>query len=220
MEIKDEQLLLVEVFKSWIRELDASYLVKEDMITYWDKMPSNEMESDWQFMKMSQAVRLVKATRVPFHLMRHCKEDLLLLAFQEEERIYTEGVKGYSTKKGAFNYDKQKPVWDCPYKTVIVSVFRELEKMRYNVKLVVAREIVEACLKQLGEEIPGIVTLNKQIIAAVEKHTPYEVRLYEKRWMYKGQMYQGFKHPNFEKVAIKIEPQQLEVLVKQVLSKD
>ena len=71
MEIKDDQLLLVEVFKSWIRELDASYLIKEDMITYWDKMPSNEMESDWQFLKMSQAVRLVKATRVPFHLMRH-----------------------------------------------------------------------------------------------------------------------------------------------------
>ena len=114
-DIKDEQLLLVEVFKSWMRELDAAYLIKEDMITYWDKMPDNEVESDWQFLKMSQAVRLVKSTRVPFHLMRYCKEDLLLLAFQEEERIYSEGVRGCYTKKGAFNYDKKKPnPWPMP----------------------------------------------------------------------------------------------------------
>lgn len=217
-DIKDEQLLLVEVFKSWMRELDAAYLIKEDMITYWDKMPDNEVESDWQFLKMSQAVRLVKSTRVPFHLMRYCKEDLLLLAFQEEERIYSEGVRGCYTKKGAFNYDKKKPKWDCPYKTVIVGVFHELSKMQYNVKQIVARELVEACLKHLGEEVPGLVHLNRQINTAVEKHTEYEVRLYEKRWMCDGVMYQGYKHPNYTKVLTEVTPAQVEAFVKLVLS--
>lgn len=215
-EITNEQELLLAILKEWIKELDASYLAKEDMIVYWGANPVNVIESDWQFLKLSQAARIIKTTRVPFHLMRKCNSELLLLAFQEEERVFVQGVQGHTSRQGCFSFERRKPQWECPYKTVIIRLFAELKQMRKNIRMLDLRQIVVKCLNQLGEEMPGTVKLNRQINAVVEQHTEYEVRMYENRFMVKGVSITGYKHPEIYAV-LELTPEIEEQLVRSAL---
>lgn len=215
-DITDEQELLLAILKEWIKELDASYLAKEDVIVYWGKNPDNEIESDWQFLKLPQAARIIKTTRVPFHLMRKCNAELLLLAFQEEDKVFVQGVNGHTARQGCFSFERRRPQWECPYKTVIVRIFAELKKMRKNVRMLDLRQIVIRCLNHLGEEMPGTVKLNKQINAVVEQHTEFEVRMYENRFMVKGVSITGYKHPEIYAV-LELTPEIEEQLVRSAL---
>lgn len=194
-EITNEQEHLLAILKDWITELDASYLAKEDLIVYWGKTPDSDIESDWQFLKLSQAARIIKTTRVPFHLMRKCTPELLLLAFQEEEKVFTQGINGHTSRPSCFSFERRKPQWECPYKTVIVRIFSELKKMRKNIRMLDLRKVVVRCMEQLGEEMPGLITFNRQINAVVEQHTEFEVRMYANRFMVKGESITGYKHP-------------------------
>lgn len=200
MELNEDHEMLIDLMKRYIKDNDMSYLAKEDLVVFWGQLPQDTQTSDWQFMKLNQVARVIKTSHCPFHLMRKCSQEILLVAFQELERVYVMGVEGHSVRKDCFSFDRNRPIWDCPYKTVIIRLFAELKKMRKNIKMLDARSVIEFCLKEIGEEIPGTVKFNRQINNIVEKETEFDVRMYENRFMHKGKSLTGYTHKELHSV--------------------
>lgn len=107
MAFEDDKEIALQVVKMWLKEQDAVYLAKENRIVYWLAYNPESKSGEWVKLKLTETVRIIKATRAGFTAMRFINPELIMMAAQEEGRAYKQGVRSRSTVPDEyFNLEK------------------------------------------------------------------------------------------------------------------
>ena len=64
-EFTDDQEIVLEIIKLWLREQDAAFLAREELVVFWGPLDGNLRKQGWNKLKLSEAVSIVRTTKVP-----------------------------------------------------------------------------------------------------------------------------------------------------------
>ena len=165
-EFTDDQEIVLEIIKLWLREQDAAFLAREEIVVFWGPLDGNLRKQGWNKLKLSEAVSIVRTTKVPVGVMKHCTADLMRAAAQEEARAYVAGVSvvGGAVSPEYFNYhSKARSVCETIEHRVAVHLISELEALNQNIMWHHVAYLYEQCLKYMKLEVPNSMQRNKFI---------------------------------------------------------
>ena len=135
-DFNEDQEIVLSIIKEWLRDGDKSFLAREDLVVFWGPIDGNLKKQGWNKLKLKEAVSIIRATKVPVGLMKHCSEDLLRAAAQEEERTYICGVTVISgmVSPGYFNFHSQKrSCCEVIEHRIAIHLISELEALDQNI---------------------------------------------------------------------------------------
>ncbi|MBG6242964.1 MAG: hypothetical protein EKE20_14600 [Candidatus Symbiopectobacterium sp. Dall1.0] len=150
--MKDDRVIALEIAKQWFRELDASYLAKEDIIVHWKPFTPESKRGEWIKLKPHQAVRIVKSTRAVLKVMRYINVDILRAAAQEDGRMYVQGI----TTKGVapteyFNFNRTETF--TRFELLISCVIKILVGHGWNTRIIDLSKIINTTFSKKGFKI-------------------------------------------------------------------
>lgn len=162
----EDQEIVLEIIKLWLRKKDASFLAREELVVFWGPLDGNLRKQDWNKLKLSEAVSIIRSTEVPVGVMKHCTADIFRAAAQEEARTYVAGVSvvGGAVSPEYFNYNsKKRSACETIEHQVAVHLISELEALQQNIMWTDVAYLFEQCLKYMKIEIPNSMQRNKFI---------------------------------------------------------
>jgi len=162
MDFSEDQEIVLEIIKAWLEENDANYLAKEDIVVYWGNPTGDIQRQDWAKYKCSEIVNIIRATKVPVGVMKHCTNDMFKAACQEEERTYTCGVEvNGDVKPEFFNYFRYRnPLAETVEHKIAVHLAAELQGLSQNIIWKDLVYLFEQALKYCNVEIPNVRNRN------------------------------------------------------------
>ncbi|AHJ10547.1 hypothetical protein Spp001_39 [Shewanella phage Spp001] len=159
----EDQELVLDIMKEWLREQDAAFLALEEQVVFWAPIDGNVRKYGWIKLKLKEAVSIVRATKVPVGLMKHCTDDMMRAAAQEEDRTYVRGVTivGGVVSPEYFNFHTNKrSVCERDEHIFAVLLVSELEQLQCNIMWKDLSYLYEQGLKYLGLPIPNVQQRN------------------------------------------------------------
>jgi hypothetical protein len=167
MEFNQDQEIVLDIIKSWLDDHDAAFLAKEELIVYWDAVDGDIRKKDWVKLKLKEAANIVRSTKVPVGIMKHCTEDMFRAAAQEEGRTYIAGcaILGEAAK-GYFNYNQKSRIGaisELPEHKLAISLISELEALQENILWTDLAYLYEQALKYCKLQVPNSIQRNKFI---------------------------------------------------------
>ena len=157
-DFNEDQEIVLSIIKEWLRDGDKSFLAREDLVVFWGPIDGNLKKQGWNKLKLKEAVSIIRATKVPVGLMKHCSEDLLRAAAQEEERTYICGVTVISgmVSPGYFNFHSQKrSCCEVIEHRIAIHLISELEALDQNIMWKDLAYLFEQALKYMGLQVPN-----------------------------------------------------------------
>lgn len=98
---------LIDKCVNFIEAKDCFYLAKEGIIVYFATATGRKSDYMWHKLTVTEAVRIIKATRLSAEQSMKLKQEHLIAAFQELERVFEYGVKTHHrVQQGVFNYSE------------------------------------------------------------------------------------------------------------------
>lgn len=175
---QDREIALVTV-KQWMQEKDAAYLAKENRIVYWLGFNPESKTGEWSQLTLREACRVIKATRAGFSAMKYVNPDLLMLAAQEEDRAYTQGISSRSKAPSEFfNFNKSANF--NSFEMLTLCLIQALVGRGWNVEAVAFGKLLCDVFKAKGYAKPNR-TLRWKLIRAVVEEAGMIVRDRENR---------------------------------------
>lgn len=177
-EFTADQEVVLQIIKEWLRAKDAAFLAREEQVVFWGPIDGNLRKQGWNKLKLKEATSIIRSTQVPVGIMKHCTEDMLRAAAQEEGRTYVCGVTVLSgaVSPEYFNFAAQaRSVCEVLEHRAAIFLIAELEALNQNVMWRDLTCMYEKLLTQLGLEIPnshqrnGFLRYGLQESAFVEK---------------------------------------------------
>lgn len=162
-DFSDDQEIVLELLKDWLREKDAAFLAREELVVFWGPIDGNLRKQGWNKLKLKEAVSVVRSTKVPVGIMKHCTEDLMRAAAQEEARTYIAGVTvvGGAVSPEYFNYHSNKrSVCETIEHRIAVHLISELEALDQNIMWHHVAYLYEQALRYMGLTIPNSMQRN------------------------------------------------------------
>ena len=184
----------LELVKAWVSENNAALLAKEDNVVFWGTASAVvDDKKGWVVWGMKECVQILKATIMPFGLMKLCSADLLRAACTELERSFISGVNMKTpVSPQYFNfYVGAAALQETEYNVeadLIRRIVHFMESKRVNVKIVDLGVIYEYAANLLGQ--PNITANARNIFmrqAIVD--TDYVEKNYKQRYWYNDVSY-------------------------------
>jgi hypothetical protein len=202
--MNEDQMVVLDIFKEWFEEEDASLLIAEDVVVRVDPVGETiKGVTPWIKDTPSSIVRLIKATRCPFGLMKLCTTDMLIASAQEAERLYERGVSMTSDcPPKYFNYVRTQLSSD-PLILLVRRILRQLEEKSINLQWKGISRLVELSFAKLGLAKINRLKRNKLIVEACYS-TNYDVNL---RYFYQKHHYKCIKLPYESGIVMELKPE-------------
>lgn len=175
----DDQEIVLEIIKQWLRNQDAAFLAREELVVFWGPIDGNLRKQGWNKLKLNEAVSVVRTTKVPVGVMKHCTADLMRAAAQEEGRAYIAGVTvvGGAVSPEYFNFHSNKrSVCETIEHRVAIHLICELEALDQNVMWHQVAYLYEQCLKYMKLEVPNCMQRNNFIRYGLQESAFIEKR--------------------------------------------
>lgn len=171
MSFSEDQEIVLEIIKDWLEENDASYLAKEDLIVHWGNPNGDIQKQDWIKYKSTELLNIIRSTKIPVGIMKHCTVDMLRAACQEEGRTFICGVDvGGEVRPEYFNYRRFKgAVTETVEHHIAIYLLAELQAVNENVLWSDLSFIFEQALKYCKVSIPSAPNRNKFLRYGIEK---------------------------------------------------
>lgn len=171
MEFSNDQEIVLDIIKQWLEENDVSYLAKEDIAVYWGNPTGDIQRQDWVKYKCPEIVNIIRATKVPVGVMKHCTTDMFKAACQEEGRTYICGVEiNGDVKPEYFNYLRYRnPLSETIEHKIAVHLLAELQGLSENIIWKDLAFLFEQALKYCKVEIPNVISRNKFLRYGIAK---------------------------------------------------
>lgn len=157
-DFNEDQEIVLSIIKDWLREGDKALLAREELVVFWGPIDGNLRKQGWNKLKLKEVISIIRATKVPVGLMKHCTEDLLRAAAQEEDRTYICGVTVVSgmVSPGYFNFHSQRrSCCETIEHRIAIHLISELEALDQNVMWKDLSFLYEQALKYMGLEVPN-----------------------------------------------------------------
>lgn len=154
MAFETDKDLALEVCKQWLREMDASYLAKEDVFILWEGFNPESKKGSWVKYKVKEACRIIKATRAGFAAMRFIKPDVLLMAAQEEGRAFKQAVKSRSTTPPEY-FNLERAGHFNEFELLTVSLLQELVGRGWNIEALCLGDLMKELFQTKGFAVPN-----------------------------------------------------------------
>lgn len=205
----EDQEIVLDIIKEWLREYDANFIAREEQIVFWGPIDGNIRKQGWNKLKLKEAVSVVRSTKVPVGLMKHCTEDAVRAAAQEEGRAFIAGVTVIGeVAPEYFNFHTNKrSVCETVEHKIAQYIIAELEALDENVMWRDLAYIYEQALKYCGLQVPTSHARNGFLRYALQNSTFVEKRnnkSYNGRYVYRenGKLIQAIciKLPHKSKV--------------------
>lgn len=170
---QDREIAL-EIAKAWLEQYDVAYLAKENVYVHWEQFAPDSKKGEYVKYTPGQACRIVKATRSGIQAMKFITHDVMLLAAQELERTYKQGVNSRSTTPPEyFNFCRHHHFNNLELLTI--SLLQELVGRGWNIEAVCLGEVMESLFKRKGFAVPNR-TLRWRLLRAVAEEAGMIVR--------------------------------------------
>lgn len=170
---QDREIAL-EIAKAWLEQYDVAYLAKENVYTHWEQFSTDSKKGEYVKYSPSQACRIVKATRSGIQAMKFITHDLMLLAAQELERVYKQGVNSRSTTPPEyFNFCRHHHFNNLELLTICL--LQELVGRGWNIEAVCLGKVMENLFKKKGFTVPNRI-LRWRLLRAVAEEAGMVVR--------------------------------------------
>jgi len=171
MEFSPDQEIVLDIIKSWLDENDAAYLAKEDLVVYWGNPTGDIKKKDWIKWRVAEIVNIIKSTKVPVGVMKHCTPDMFKAACQEEGRTYICGVEVHGeVKPEYFNYNRFKaPTNETVEHRIAVFLLSELQTVDQNILWSQVVYLFEQALKYCKVPLSNAIQRNKFLRYGVSK---------------------------------------------------
>jgi len=171
---EQDREIALEIIKMWLNENDAAYLAKENIIVYWQHFSPDSKKGEYVKLKPLEACRIIKATRAGFEAMKLIKTDLLLLAAQETERAYKQGIYSRSNAPSEyFNYCRSKHF--NQFELLTLCILQELVGRGWNIEAVCLGKLMTKVFEAKGFAIPNRV-FRWRLLRAVAEEAGMTVR--------------------------------------------
>jgi len=214
----EEQTVVLEIFKQWLEEEDASLLLAENLVVRPDPLGKPVGgKIPWMQEKPSSIVRQIRATRIPLNMMSLCTTDMLLAATQETERLYERGVfMDMDCPARYFNYNQNALNTD-PLVLTLERFVTALYERRLNIcwKLVV--ELTDAIWEEL-KLVPLSKSERNRLLKQACIHIPVDVKLDVSRYNYKGKLYSCLKCDKTSGIILELEEDLKTRLIKRAVN--
>lgn len=152
--LEQDREIALETIKMWFKEHDAVYLAKENVVTYWEQFNPESKKGEYVKLRLQEAVRIIKSTRAGFDVMKRVKPELVLLAAQELERVYKQGVYSRSTVPSEyFNLCRTNSFNNIELLTLCM--LQELVGRGWNVEAVCLGKLMDALFSKVGFAKPS-----------------------------------------------------------------
>lgn len=174
MAFEQDKEIALETCKQWLNEQEAAYLAKENVVVYWQHYNPESKRGEWVKLKLQEACRIIKATRAGFAAMRFIKPELLLLAAQETERAYKQGVKSRSTVPDEY-FNLERAGHFNNFEMLTLCLLQELIGRGWNIEAVLLGKVMESLFLQKGFAKPNR-TLRWKLLRAVAKEAGVLIR--------------------------------------------
>lgn len=98
---------LIDYCTAYIESRDSHYLAKEGLIVYFASITGRKSDYLWHRHTVSEALRIIKATRLTAEQASQLKAEHLIAAYQECERVYEFAVTTrHKVMPHVFNYSE------------------------------------------------------------------------------------------------------------------
>lgn len=171
--MNDDLEIVLSLCKEYINEYDMFYVAKDDKIYHWGSEDTISRKG-WVVHSPREVINIIKSTRIPFGLMKHLTNEVLLGAFQEEARTYIQACDTFGvTPKGFFNFNTMAGEGGkTSIETIICnSILIELEDVDQNIKWVEVTRLFGDVVKHFGIKYCGVQDRNKFLRKALENST-------------------------------------------------
>ena len=161
-EFTEDQEVVLDIIKEWLREQDAAFLAKEEQVVFWGPLDGNIRKQGWNKLKLREAASIIRSTKVPVGIMKHCTEDMIRAAAQEESRTYVSGcnVHGMVSKQYFNFYTTNQAVFETMEHRCSVALITELEQLGENILWRDLSHMYTQALKYLGRPVPHAIAVN------------------------------------------------------------
>lgn len=166
--------IALETCKLWLNQQDASYLAREDQVVYWEQFNPESKRGEWIKLKPKEVCRIIKVTRSGLQAMKYIKPDLLLLAAQETERAFKQGVNSRSnTPPEYFNFNKAANFND--FEMLTLCMLQVLVGNGWNTEAVALGKLMQKLFAKKGWHVPNR-TLRWRLLRAVSEEAGVLIR--------------------------------------------
>lgn len=166
--IEQDRDIALETIKQWLKEKDAAYLAKENRIVYWMGYNPESKRGDWTQLTLREAARVIKATRAGFSAMKYVNPDLIMLASQEEDRAYSQGISSRSKAPSEF-FNFNKAASFTSFEMLTLCMLQAFVARGWNVEAIALGEIMVHIFEKKGWEVPNRHLRWKLIRAVAEE---------------------------------------------------
>lgn len=161
----EDRDIALETVKMWLNENNASYLAKENIVTYWQHFSPDSKKGEYVKLKLNEVCRIIKATRAGFDAMKLIKPDLIMAAAQETERAFKQGIFSRSNAPAEyFNYCRSQHFSNLEMLTLCL--LQELVGRGWNIEAVLLGRVMQALFAKVGFAVPNR-TLRWRLLRAV-----------------------------------------------------
>lgn len=174
MSMSDDREIALETVKMWMKEKDAAYLAKENRIFYWIGYHPETKNGEWASLTLKEAVRVIRATRAGFGAMKLINSELVMLAAQEEDRAFTQGISSRSKAPSEyFNFNKSASFNN--YELLVLCLIQACVGRGWNMEAVLFGDLVKHLFAIKGYAEPNR-TLRWKLIRAVADEAGIMIR--------------------------------------------
>ncbi|QHJ79844.1 MAG: hypothetical protein [Caudoviricetes sp.] len=146
--------IAIETCKHWLKEQDAAYLAKEDLVVYWESFNNESKRGEWTKLKPREVCRIIKATRAGLSSMKFIKPEILMVAAQESERAYKAGIDSKSNAPAEyFNFNKAHHFTDLEMLTLCM--LQVLVGKGWNIEAVLLGRLMCHIFRRKGYMVPS-----------------------------------------------------------------
>jgi len=171
---EQDRFIALETIKMWLNENDAAYLAKENLVVYWQHFSPDSKKGEYVKLKPLEACRVIKATRAGFDAMKLIKPDLLMLAAQESERAYKQGIYSRSNAPSEyFNFCRSQHF--NQFELLTLCILQELVGRGWNVEAVCLGNLMINVFGARGFAVPNR-TFRWRLLRAVADEAGMTVR--------------------------------------------
>lgn len=184
----------LELVKEWLSNNKAALLAKEDLLVHWGTASAVlGAPKGWVSWSMKEAVQVLKATVMPFGLMKLCNADLVRAACTELDASYISGVhSAQPVSPQYFNfYVDAVSLHGIEYNVeadLISRFVHHFARLRVNVQLVTFGVMFEYAANLLGQPTITANARNLYLRQAIDG-TEYEEKNYTRRYWFEGVSY-------------------------------
>ncbi|AEJ81410.1 hypothetical protein HWD31_gp39 [Pantoea phage vB_PagM_SSEM1] len=171
---EQDRIIALETIKMWLQEHDAVYLAKENVITYWEHFSPDSKKGEWVKLKPYECCRIIKATRAGFDAMKLIKPELIMMAAQETERAFKQGIFSRSNAPSEyFNFCRSQHFNRLELLTLCM--LQELVGRGWNVEAVCLGKLMVEVFYKHGFVVPNR-TLRWKLLRAVAEEAGVLIR--------------------------------------------